>query len=1176
MMNPTGPSLCPECGKPVPSGSLHQVCPACLMAQAIASRTVLPDGETNASIPPLSPEEIADKFPQFEITECLGRGGMGVVYKARQKSLGRWVAIKILPPERVGEEKFSERFAREAATLARLSHPNIVTIHDFGEADGLFYIVMEFIDGVNLRDLLRDGKLEPEQALAIVPPVCEALQYAHGKSIVHRDIKPENLLLDRDGRIKIADFGIAALIGAGGENIGTPPYMAPEQSGAQSGIDHRADIYALGVVLYEMLTGERPAKELVAPSKKVQIDVRLDEMVLRALERTPELRYQTAGEFRTAVETIVETPPPLANHAADAPIRAGETLYATAEFLATTWGAMKLHEGMGTLSLYVDRLVIGRGGQSTEIPFHAVRRLRVMSYPFWLSPMGRISILVEFEEAGKLHRIALMPTKGMFPFPGDSKPRVTEWFIAIREAITAANSQPPAGSETPELYCDFSSDGLMWAKLSMICSPVVGLVALYLIFSGSSKNPGPVLLYLLFFIGGFFFVVRHRRNEWRRNNPLPKTAGELAGKTPPADARELSEVRSEIAAPAIAMAIVGGINLLGAILGLLAFGLIALGLIPLLPARIGAGSPHMSVVPWLGTLGFGGMTAIVVAIALGWMLLWIGAWVFTLVSALRMRRLQSRGWAIAGANILIAAGLIGFAFANGPTPWITGVWSVIELGTGIWALVELLSQDVRETFENALRVPDTTQGSEVTALSRNDARSQVTAPATGLMVTSVLNLLLTAAALLLMMFFAHWKLTPSSETLSFSPPGMSLSRTTSPPPQRPVWLLLLPVAAVIFIVIPSLLTFIGAWRMRGLRGYGLATTGAILGIITPPGLLIGLIFGIWALVVLSRREVRDAFDSGTTRPVGKALLITGGVVAGIVLLVFLARFGLPVMHQVPKESFGVVSSESERAIPGQIKHMGLSGLAGSELFLDLETGTVFKHHGGSDRPRVDILRATGIDLSVRFDPDKPRVTYWGCSLHGIGGGGPGLLIDGPAMQPDFVEPGWGKSLRQIYNELPVPSADSSSSVEGAFPLGVLVRTRNGPVALELTRYVAAPGGSPQLDLRYVLLPPPGGAQPQVQTVFDLHPVIELTIPTDKDGLTDMFDPENGQMILATDPGGAPQGQAGSSRKGLLIKHDSQANQTELVGMNGVMTQESRADQWDEITNLQALDTLRKN
>lgn len=302
-MMPSDSNRCPECRNPVPADSQHRICPSCLMAQALASRTVGDHGGEHTAAPP-SPAEIARHFPQFEILQCLGRGGMGVVYKARQKSLDRMVAIKILPPERVGEAEFADRFAREAQTLAKLNHPNIVVVFDHGETDGLFHIVMEYVDGVNLRDLLRDGKLEPAQALAIVPPICEALQYAHGKGIVHRDIKPENLLLDRSGRIKIADFGIAALIGADGDNIGTPPYMAPEQAGLSPDVDLRADIYALGVVLYEMLTGERPSNELVVPSKKAPLDVRLDAMVLRALEKNPQARYQTADEFRTVVETV--------------------------------------------------------------------------------------------------------------------------------------------------------------------------------------------------------------------------------------------------------------------------------------------------------------------------------------------------------------------------------------------------------------------------------------------------------------------------------------------------------------------------------------------------------------------------------------------------------------------------------------------------------------------------------------------------------------------------------------------------------------------------------------------------------------------------------------------------------------------------------------------------------
>ncbi|MEK7953472.1 pectinesterase family protein [Luteolibacter soli] len=295
-MNPT--NSCPECGKPLPAGS--EVCPACLMAQAIASRTLDEDRAPREIPPPPAPEEIAEKFPQFEILECLGRGGMGVVYKARQKSLNRLVAIKILAPERERDA----RFAKEAEMLAKLSHPHIVTIHDFGETGGLYYLVMEFINGVNLRDLLRDGKMAPEQALAIIPPICEALQFAHDHGIVHRDIKPENILLDRDGRVKIADFGIATLAGDAAERAGTPHYMAPEQNGGAQAIDHRADIYALGVVLYEMLTGERPTTFPVAPSRRVQIDVRLDEVVLRALEAEPERRFQTVGDFNTVLGQV--------------------------------------------------------------------------------------------------------------------------------------------------------------------------------------------------------------------------------------------------------------------------------------------------------------------------------------------------------------------------------------------------------------------------------------------------------------------------------------------------------------------------------------------------------------------------------------------------------------------------------------------------------------------------------------------------------------------------------------------------------------------------------------------------------------------------------------------------------------------------------------------------------
>ncbi len=273
--------------------------------------------------PPLPPEQIAPHFPLLEILECLGRGGMGVVYKARQKTLNRFVALKLLAPERVNDPKFAERFAREAQALAALNHPNIVTIHDFGQAGGFYFLLMEFVDGVNLRQLLRARRFSPEEALTIVPPLCDALQFAHERGIVHRDIKPENILLDKSGRVKVADFGIGRILGNGNgdshsetapmENatqsaIGTPGYIAPEQRTDPRRVDNRADIYSLGVVFYELLTGETPGKRIEPPSKSVHIDVRLDAVVLRALEKAPELRWQTAADLRTQLETIATTP----------------------------------------------------------------------------------------------------------------------------------------------------------------------------------------------------------------------------------------------------------------------------------------------------------------------------------------------------------------------------------------------------------------------------------------------------------------------------------------------------------------------------------------------------------------------------------------------------------------------------------------------------------------------------------------------------------------------------------------------------------------------------------------------------------------------------------------------------------------------------------------------------
>ncbi len=302
--------------------TLEGLDPAELLRQGAA-------GETMALRPdkfePPSPEELAQVFPQLEILGLIGKGGMGAVYKVRQREIDRLAALKILPPEIGAQPGFAERFAREARALAKLNHPGIVTLYEFGQAGELYFFLMEFVDGVTLRQILGNERMSPREAMAVVPQICDALQYAHDQGVVHRDIKPENILLDRLGRVKVADFGIAKLAGGSLETMasvpwgadsfathaggvmGTPSYMAPEQFEQPAAVDHRADIYALGVVFYQMLTGELPGKPTQAPSRKVLVDVRLDEVVLRAMEEQPALRFQQAGEVKTRVETIASS-----------------------------------------------------------------------------------------------------------------------------------------------------------------------------------------------------------------------------------------------------------------------------------------------------------------------------------------------------------------------------------------------------------------------------------------------------------------------------------------------------------------------------------------------------------------------------------------------------------------------------------------------------------------------------------------------------------------------------------------------------------------------------------------------------------------------------------------------------------------------------------------------------
>ena len=264
----------------------------------------------------------------YTIEGEIGRGGMGVVYRARDERLQRRVAIKVLPPELAFQDDIRARFMREAQTAARLSHPNIVPIHDVGESDGLTYFIMGYVDGESLAGRIkRRGQLPPEDARRIMRETADALSAAHALSIIHRDIKPDNILLDGTrARVMVTDFGIAkALSGGGGATltsagvaIGTPSYMSPEQAAGEKDIDGRSDLYSLGICGYQMLTGQPPftaptvagilMKQITEPAPLVS-DMRSDvpeDLVLavaRCLEKDPENRWPTADALRRSLES---------------------------------------------------------------------------------------------------------------------------------------------------------------------------------------------------------------------------------------------------------------------------------------------------------------------------------------------------------------------------------------------------------------------------------------------------------------------------------------------------------------------------------------------------------------------------------------------------------------------------------------------------------------------------------------------------------------------------------------------------------------------------------------------------------------------------------------------------------------------------------------------------------
>ena len=259
------------------------------------------------------PEEIAQFLPAYEVQAFIAKGGMGAVYMARQKSLDRQVAIKILPSHFGDDAYLRSQFESEAKNMAKLNHPNVISVHDFGEFEDQPYIIMEMVRGKSLYHSARGKRVDPRQAGRIIRDICHGLAHAHEQGILHRDLKPANVLLDPNRTPKIGDFGLARHITdhAADKAYGTPGYTAPEVSGDRKAVDESTDIYSVGVMLYELLSGKLPEQPYIPVASLAKCDPAFDHIILKAIDPSPARRYRRAEAMAKAIDEVIKEEAPL-------------------------------------------------------------------------------------------------------------------------------------------------------------------------------------------------------------------------------------------------------------------------------------------------------------------------------------------------------------------------------------------------------------------------------------------------------------------------------------------------------------------------------------------------------------------------------------------------------------------------------------------------------------------------------------------------------------------------------------------------------------------------------------------------------------------------------------------------------------------------------------------------